>query len=153
MRCNERPGDERRDGVAECGVELRGASIMKIAKSTLAIASVALITSVMSARAEGIVICKAALSAPPAAAGCAAVGVLVHELFVAERPFGPNGELMKIIAAPVKIVDGNIKASMRESGEVAKAVRAVSGISWRDIQKYGIAGGPNSLLRKPFGVH
>src|SRR5262245_34296660 len=93
----------------------------------------AAVTFSAPARANGtVVICKAALSAPPAAIGCAAVGVVVHELLLAERPFGPNGELMRIVAAPVKIVDGNIKASMRESGEGAKVLRAVTGISWRD---------------------
>lgn len=60
---------------------------------------------------------------------------------------------MKIVVAPVKIVDGNIKASMRESGEVAKVVRAVTGISWRDIEARGVFGGSNSIFRKPLGVH
>jgi hypothetical protein len=131
---------------------------MKNVKRTLAIAlsvaSAAFITSGVSARAdESIVVCKAALANPPAAAGCAAIGVLVHELLVAKHPFGPNGELMKIISVPVKIADQNIKAATRESGELAKVVRATVGISWLDIQKYGLAGGTNSLLRKPFGVH
>jgi hypothetical protein len=53
-----------------------------------------------------------------------------------------RGAIVSILANPVKIVDGNIKAAARESGEVAKALRAVTGISVRDIQKYGIAGGP-----------
>ncbi|MGX1165750.1 hypothetical protein AB7M16_002016 [Bradyrhizobium sp. USDA 372] len=126
---------------------------MKYSKITLAIASAAVIASMAPARADGLIICKAALSALPAAAGCAAVGVVVHELLLAERPFGPNGELMRIVAAPVKIVDGNIKASMRESGEGAKVLRAVAGISWRDIEAHGVFGGSNSIFRKPLGVH
>lgn len=109
-------------------------------------------TAVTPARAgETIVICKEALAQPVAAAGCAAVGVIVHELFVADRPFGPNGELMTVIVSPVTIVDGNIKAAGRESGELAKVLRGTIGISVRDIEKYGILGGPNSILRKPFG--
>lgn len=126
---------------------------MKHLKMKLAVASAAVIASMASARADGLVICEAALSAPPAAVGCAAVGVVVHELLLAERPFGPNGELMRIVAAPVKIVDGNIKASMRESGEGAKVLRAVTGISWRDIEAHGVFGGSNSIFRKPLGVH
>jgi hypothetical protein len=51
----------------------------------------------------------------------------------------------------VKIVDGNVKASVRESGEIAKVLRATTGVSVRDIEKYGIFGGPNSVFRKPFG--
>jgi hypothetical protein len=104
------------------------------------------------ARADDtVVICKATLADPPAAAGCAAVAVLAHELFLTDRPFGPNGELMKVLLAPVTIVDGNIKAAARESGELAKVLRATTGISVRDIEKYGIFGGPNSVFRKPFG--
>ena len=80
----------------------------------------------------------------------AAVAVIANEAF-AREPFGPNGELMKIISVPVKIFDGNIKASMGESGELAKVLRGVSGISIRDIEKYGVFGGPNSVMRKPFG--
>ncbi|MER9669938.1 hypothetical protein [Mesorhizobium sp. M0203] len=105
-----------------------------------------------SARAdETIVICKEALAVPAAAAACAAVGVVVHELFLADRPFGPNGELMKIILMPVSIMDGNIKAIGRESGELAKVLRGISGISIRDIERYGILGGPGSVFHKPFG--
>jgi hypothetical protein len=110
-------------------------------------------TAVTPARAgeTAVVVCKEALAQPVAAAGCAAVGVIVHELFVADRPFGPNGELMKVIVSPIAIMDGNIKATGRESGELAKVLRGTIGISVRDIEKYGIFGGPNSILRKPFG--
>ncbi|QRY69122.1 hypothetical protein JVX98_12905 [Ensifer sp. PDNC004] len=48
-------------------------------------------------------------------------------------------------------VDANFKAAENESGEVAKSVRALTGISLGDIQKYGIAGGPNSEFNKILG--
>lgn len=90
----------------------------------------------------------------PGIAVCGTVGVILHELVQmgnGKEGFGPNGEIRKILAVPVKIVDGNIKASLRESGEVAKVVRATTGISVRDIEKHGIFGGPNSFFRKPLG--
>jgi hypothetical protein len=80
--------------------------------------------------------------------------VVLHELVQmanGKQGFGPNGAIMQIIAAPVKTIDGNVKAAAGESGELAKALRGVTGISIRDIEKYGPAGGPNSVLRKPFG--
>ena len=46
------------------------------------------------------------------------------------------------------IVSANTEAAKREKGDIAKAVRAVSGISITDIQKYGLLGGENSELRK-----
>jgi hypothetical protein len=49
------------------------------------------------------------------------------------------------------IVVGNIKAASRESGVGAQVIRGVTGISWGDIQKHGLWGGPNSVFRKPFG--
>jgi hypothetical protein len=113
--------------------------------------ALALALSAPARASETIVICEASLEAPPVAAACAGIGVLVHELFVAERPFGPNGELMKVLMAPGNIIVGNIKAAGRESGELAKALRGTSGISIRDIERYGIFGGPNSIFRKPFG--
>jgi hypothetical protein len=58
---------------------------------------------------------------------------------------------MKLLAVPVHIVDGNVKGSERESGDLAKVLRATLGISARDIDRYGIWGGPNSIFRKPFG--
>ncbi len=51
----------------------------------------------------------------------------------------------------VPIVVNNFRAAERESGEGAKIIRAITGISLGDIGKYGILGGPNSFLRKPFG--
>jgi hypothetical protein len=100
---------------------------------------------------ETVVICKEALAQPLAAAGCAGVAVILHEVFVAKHPFGPNGEIMRVLGSPITIVDGNIKGANRESGELAKVLRGTIGISVRDIERYGIFGGPNSIFRKPFG--
>lgn len=119
--------------------------------SAAALSLAALSYAAAPARADTVVVCEAALAAPPAAISCASVGVLLHELFVTDRPFGPNGELRKILLAPVNIVDGNIKGASRESGELAKVLRVVTGISVRDIGRYGIFGGPNSIFRKPGG--
>lgn len=100
---------------------------------------------------DGVVVCKAALAEPASAAACAAAGVILRELFVADRPFGPNGELMRILVSPVTIVDGNIRGAAWESGELAKVLRGALGISIRDIERYGLFGGSSSVFRKPFG--
>lgn len=116
-------------------------------------AAVALLSGLSAARAaeDGtVVICKEALAEPVTAAACATAGLLIHEA-LAERPFGPNGAVMQVLAAPVKIVDGNIKGAEHESGEGAKLLRGVLGISVKDIERYGIWGGSNSVFRKPFG--
>jgi hypothetical protein len=57
-----------------------------------------------------------------------------------------------LIAAAVKIMQENVKASGRESGEIDKLIRALSGISVKDINQYGICGGPNSEARKIAGA-
>lgn len=90
----------------------------------------------------------------PGIAVCAPIGVLLHELVKlgnGEDAFGPNGEIMKILGAPVGIVHENIQGAARESGEIDKLLRAILGVSRRDIELYGIFGGPNSIFRKPFG--
>jgi hypothetical protein len=61
---------------------------------------------------------------------------------------GSRHALATILGSPVRIVDGNVKAAANESGGAARALRAVTGISVRDIHKYGIFGGPNSLFHK-----
>lgn len=48
----------------------------------------------------------------------------------------------------ILIVKGNFDAAKNESGEIAKLVRATSGVSLTDIEKYGIQGGPNSEFNK-----
>lgn len=85
---------------------------------------------------------------------CGAAGVLLHEFVQianGKEGFGPNGAVMQILAAPVKIVDGNVRAASRERGEIAKVLRGAIGISIEDISRYGVFGGPNSIFRKPFG--
>ena len=56
-----------------------------------------------------------------------------------------------LIAEAVKIMERNVEASGRESGEIDKLIRALSGVSIKDINKYGLCGGPNSEVRKLFG--
>jgi len=119
--------------------------------ANIALLAAAVAMSAPAAKAEPVI--GVAVSAPltPVTLGAAAVvTVLANEAF-AERPFGENGEILKVLAVPVKIIDGNVKGAERESGEIAKVVRATTGISVRDIERYGIFGGPNSVFRKPFG--
>ncbi|EJB8506206.1 hypothetical protein [Vibrio parahaemolyticus] len=50
--------------------------------------------------------------------------------------------------------DDNINANIAandESGEIAKALKVISGISVKDIEKYGLCGGTNSEARKVLG--
>jgi hypothetical protein len=127
-----------------------------LTKSYLAAAALALTTlGAAPARAEpaSFVTATCPLTGPGIVI-CGTVGVTLHELVQlanGKDGFGPNGEIMKVLAVPVKIVDGNIKGAVRESGEVAKVLRATTGISIRDIEQYGVFGGPNSFFRKPFG--
>lgn len=63
-----------------------------------------------------------------------------------------NGEFDKIFRVTIGnfagIVADNFAASANEKGDMAKAVRALSGISLTDIQTHGILGGPGSELNK-----
>lgn len=63
-----------------------------------------------------------------------------------------NGEFDKLFRATIGnfagIVASNFAASTNEKGDMAKAVRALSGVSLTDIQKHGILGGPGSELNK-----
>lgn len=45
----------------------------------------------------------------------------------------------------------NIEGAKDERGEVAKGVKAATGISVEAIKKDGIFGGSNSVFHKPFG--
>lgn len=56
-----------------------------------------------------------------------------------------------LIQAALRILEQNIRASRRESGEIDKLLRALAGISVADIKRYGICGGPNSEVRRAFG--
>jgi len=109
----------------------------------------------IDARAEGAIGVEATCPATgPGVVVCGTIGVVLHELVQmanGKDGFGPNGEIMKVLAAPVKIVDGNVRAAARERGEIAKVLRATTGISVEDIGRYGLFGGPNSIFRKPFG--
>lgn len=130
-------------------------------KRNMAIATVGIIAGLMGSAAmpanaqeiTGGVVAKCPATGPGIAV-CGAAAVVLHELVQmanGKQGFGPNGELMKILAVPVKIVDGNVKGAERESGELAKVLRGATGISVRDIEKYGLFGGPNSVFRKPLG--
>jgi hypothetical protein len=82
---------------------------------------------------------------------CAALGVILHEAvqkLSGNEAFGENGEIMKLLRAPVNIVSENFKAVGSESGELAKALRATTGISVDAIEEHGIIGGENSEARK-----
>lgn len=65
----------------------------------------------------------------------------------------PTEDMIKaiLIKEGVNIMLRNIEASKNEKGDMAKLLRAISGISATDIEKYGICGGPNSEVRKLFG--
>ena len=56
--------------------------------------------------------------------------------------------LMKSLADSI---EGNIQAADRENGELARLVRALTGVSVKDIEAHGICGGKNSELRKILG--
>lgn len=56
-----------------------------------------------------------------------------------------------ILTAPVNIVRGNFDAAGRESGDIAKVLRAITGVSESDIRRRGVCGGDNSEMRKLFG--
>ncbi|GGZ75661.1 hypothetical protein [Paraglaciecola chathamensis] len=58
---------------------------------------------------------------------------------------------LTIAMAPINMVQGNFEGAQRESGEMAKLVRATLGISFKDIEKHGLCGGKNSEMRKLFG--
>jgi hypothetical protein len=99
--------------------------------------------------ASGItVVCPAT---GPGVAVCAGIGVLLHELVQSlngKEGFGENGEAMKLLKAPISIVSGNVEASSRERGDIAKTIRVTTGVSIKDIQDKGLLGGENSEARK-----
>lgn len=55
------------------------------------------------------------------------------------------------VLLPVTVISGNIDAARNESGVVAQVFRGAIGISFKDIEKHGPLGGPNSFFRCPFG--
>jgi hypothetical protein len=111
------------------------------------------------ARAEqSIIICQASLGMPVAAAACAGIGVLAHEIFLAERPFGPNGEVMKVLVAPVNLAIRNLDIAKNESGVGAQILAGTTGISMDAIEENGgvlgggLSGGEGSFFRKNLGI-
>ena len=71
-------------------------------------------------------------------------------------PAGGSDPEMGVIEAillkeVVRIVEGNISAADRENGEIDKLIRALSGVSVKDIRENGVCGGSNSEVRKLLG--
>lgn len=129
-----------------------------ISAAVLLGAAVLLVTSGMQVRAAELDVSGGVVAQCPATgpgiAVCATAAVVLHELVQmanGKEGFNRNGEIMKVLAVPVKIVDGNIKGAARERGELDKVIRAVTGVSVRDIDQYGIWGGDGSFFRKPLG--
>jgi hypothetical protein len=120
----------------------------------LVVIAFAAVSSMGQAHAEPVAVIEVTCPATgPAIAACVGAGIVLNELLQlsnGETPFGANGELMKVIAVPVKILAGNVKGAERESGEVDKMIRAVTGISLKAINEHGLWGGPNSIFRKPW---
>ena len=56
--------------------------------------------------------------------------------------------MLRVALAPLGWIDGNFKAAKDEHNVVTQVFRAVTGISAKDIAKFGPLGGPNSELRK-----
>ncbi|MDY8108717.1 hypothetical protein U0C82_06090 [Fulvimarina sp. 2208YS6-2-32] len=77
---------------------------------------------------------------------------------MADQPFGPNGEIMKVLAMPVEVVSGNIEIAKRERGAGAKVLATATGISVDAIEENGgvfgggLSGGRGSFFRKNFGI-
>jgi len=91
----------------------------------------------------GTVVIMECSASGPAAAACVGVGVLSKE-----DGFGPNGEVMKVLRAPVEMIASNVPGAKHERGEGAKILRVLTGVSVADIQTYGPQGGPNSEVSK-----
>ena len=90
----------------------------------------------------------------PGVAACVGVGLLLNELVNlanGEKAFGENGAVRKLVEAPIPIIAGNLAATGRESGELDKVLRGVSGISIKDISAHGPLGGSCSFFNKPGG--
>jgi hypothetical protein len=59
-----------------------------------------------------------------------------------------GNQVLRVALAPLGWIDGNFKAAKDEHNVVTQVFRAVTGISPKDIAKYGLLGGENSELRK-----
>jgi hypothetical protein len=123
---------------------------MKKHRTLILRCGLAIVFGAVGSAAEPVVAVTCTATGPGVAA-CAAAGVVLHEVTKAlngQDAFGPNGEIRKALNIPI----GNIRAASQESGEIAKVIRATTGISIMDIQKYGLLGGENSFFRKNLGL-
>jgi hypothetical protein len=59
-----------------------------------------------------------------------------------------GSQVLRVALAPLGWIDGNFKAAKNEDNVVTQVFRAVTGVSAKDIAKFGPLGGPNSELRK-----
>lgn len=59
-----------------------------------------------------------------------------------------GNQVLRVAVAPLGWIDGNLNAGKDEHNVVTQVFRAVTGISGKDIAKYGLLGGENSELRK-----
>jgi hypothetical protein len=59
-----------------------------------------------------------------------------------------GSQVLRVALAPIGWIGGNFEAGKNENNLVTQVFRAVTGISPKDIAKYGILGGENSELRK-----
>jgi hypothetical protein len=127
---------------------------MNLLRTVIALLVLASSAAISQAHAEPAAIIKVTCTTTgPGIVACVSIGAVLHELVKlgnGEEAFGRNGEIAKALAVPVKIMDGNLQAAKRESGDLDKALRVI-GPSVRDIKKHGIRGGRNSVFRKPFG--
>lgn len=73
--------------------------------------------------------------------------VELDSTFEEDKPRETNIETILFVWLGQRIIS-NIEAVSNESGEGAKIVRGTLGVSVRDIERYGILGGPNSYLRQ-----
>jgi hypothetical protein len=97
-------------------------------KQMSCLAAIALL-STAAARAEDLsgAICTSG--------GCSALPPAVAAAVILEGLFERN-------------IEQNFAAAGDESGAIAQAIRAATGVSLGDIERYGIAGGPNSEVNK-----
>lgn len=59
-----------------------------------------------------------------------------------------GSQILRVAMAPISWIGGNFEAAKDEHNLVTQVFKAVTGISPKDITKYGILGGENSELRK-----
>ncbi|GAB4520260.1 MAG: hypothetical protein Tsb0019_21150 [Roseibium sp.] len=120
------------------------------ASTVIAAAAFAAAPEPAEAGAEAQIVVECTATAAGAAI-CIPLGFLLHELAVAGNggeAFGPNGEIVRVLKVPVDIIEGNIDGAQREANPVTAVIRGTTGVSLRDIETYGLAGGPNSEVRR-----